>query len=81
MGFSTGQWTGGTQQLVEKGIERERAGTPSASVLDATFGELPATLGRNWLGEYRRRAAAAAASHEPSPAATSEAPRDQVDKQ
>jgi hypothetical protein len=70
LGFSTGQWTGGTQQLVEKGIERERAGTPSASVLDATFGDLPPTLGRDWLGEYRRRAAAAAASHEPSSAAT-----------
>jgi hypothetical protein len=73
LGFSTGQWTGGTQQLVEKGIERERAGTPVAGVIDATFLDLPPNLGRDWLGEYRRRAAAAAgASPESNPGATSE---------
>ncbi len=57
LGYSTGQWTGGTLLLVEKGIERERAGTPSTSKIDAAFSDLPPALGRDWLAEYRRRAA------------------------
>ena len=56
LGFATNQWTGGTLQLVEKGIERERAGTPSTSTIDAAFSDLAPALGREWLGEYRRRA-------------------------
>jgi hypothetical protein len=76
LGFSTGQWTGGTQQLVEKGIERERAGTPAGGVIDATFGELSPAQGRDWLGEYRRRAAAA--RREPDPGAAPAAAGDQT---
>jgi hypothetical protein len=78
LGFSTGQWTGGTQQLVEKGIERERAGTPVAGIIDATFNELSPAQGRDWLGEYRRRAAAA--SRESAPGAASAAAPDQTAK-
>jgi hypothetical protein len=69
LGFCTDQWNGGTQRLVEKGIERERAGTPVSSTIDAAFSDLPATLGRDWIVEYRRRAAAAARA-ESRPAAT-----------
>jgi hypothetical protein len=67
LGFCTDQWNGGTQRLVEKGIERERAGTPVSSTIDAAFSDLPANLGRDWIVEYRRRAAAAAARSEPKP--------------
>jgi hypothetical protein len=56
-GFATGQWGGGTERLVEKGIERERAGTPSTVLIDASFNDLTAAQGHDWIAEYRRRAA------------------------
>jgi len=75
LGFATNQWTGGTLQLVEKGIERERAGTPSTSTIDAAFSDLPPALGRDWLAEYRRRAAS-----KPEAASTATPPADPQDQ-
>ena len=75
LGFATNQWTGGTLQLVEKGIERERAGTPSVNTIDAAFSDLPPTLGRDWLAEYRRRAAS-----QPEAASTATPPADPGDQ-
>ncbi len=58
-GYATGQWRGETEDLVNKGVDRERAGTPSAAEVDAAFAEiLPPGPGRDWLSFYRQRAAA-----------------------
>jgi len=55
-GFATRQWTEeGTGRLVEKGIECERAGTPSRAVIDATFDKLTSDQGKDWLAAYRKR--------------------------
>jgi hypothetical protein len=54
-GFSTNQWTNGTAHLAEKGIERERAGTPPKVVIDATFKDLTSAMGKDWLSAYRQR--------------------------
>jgi hypothetical protein len=54
-GFATGEWTGSTEELVVKGIERERAGTPSTFIIDSALDDLTASQGRDWLKEYRRR--------------------------
>ena len=57
-GYATGQWRGETEDLVTKGVERERAGTPAAAAIDATFADLQAGSGREWLAHYRQRASA-----------------------
>ncbi len=54
-GFATGQWRGETEELVNKGVERERAGTPTNAEIDATFADLTASNGRDWLAYYRQR--------------------------
>ncbi len=55
-GMAVHQWTAdGTGRLVEKGIERERAGTPSRSVIDQTFKGLTSDTGKDWLAAYRKR--------------------------
>jgi hypothetical protein len=74
-GLATGQWSGGTERLVEKGIERERAGTPSTAVIDAAFSDLTAVQGRDWIAEYRRRGLAKTEESSPSSAPTSTANR------
>jgi len=66
-GFATGQWSGGTERLVEKGIERERAGTPGTQVIDAAFSELSPAQGRDWITEYRRRGAVRNEVQAPNP--------------
>ena len=55
-GLATGQWRGETETLVNKGVERERAGTPSASEIDALFTGLAKESGGDWLTFYRRQA-------------------------
>jgi hypothetical protein len=55
-GFATGKWDGETEQLVLKGVERERIGTPDAAQIDAAFSGLAGTAGKSWLAAYRRRA-------------------------
>jgi K+-transporting ATPase ATPase C chain len=56
-GLATNQWGSETEQLVTKGVDRERAGTPSAAEIDSAFADLTKTTGRDWLSYYRRRAA------------------------
>jgi hypothetical protein len=56
-GFATGQWSGGTERLVEKALERERAGTPNTELINAAFSDLTDRQGRDWIAEYRRRGA------------------------
>ncbi|HMB03074.1 MAG TPA: hypothetical protein VKP69_04945 [Isosphaeraceae bacterium] len=55
-GFATGKWDGRTADLVEKGIESERAGTPDSSVIDAAFRDLTPATGKDWLAAYRKGA-------------------------
>jgi hypothetical protein len=56
-GLATDQLTGLTERLVEKGIERERAGTPSTAVIESAISDLTIAQGRDWLAQYRRRIA------------------------
>lgn len=56
-GLATRNWRGETEQLVNKGVERERAGTPSAIVIDATLADLTHETGKDWLAYFRARAA------------------------
>ncbi|HEY2157505.1 MAG TPA: potassium-transporting ATPase subunit C [Isosphaeraceae bacterium] len=57
-GYATGQWRGETEELVNKGVDRERAGNPTAAEIEAAFAEiLPPGPGRDWLSFYRQWAA------------------------
>jgi hypothetical protein len=58
-GFSTNDWRGETERLVEKGIERERLGTPNKAKIDSSFSSLKKETGKEWLAAYRQRARAA----------------------
>lgn len=51
-GLGNGVWTGETETLVRKGIDLEKAGTPSAAEIDAAFSDLPATV-KPWINGYR----------------------------
>jgi hypothetical protein len=55
-GFTTGDWRGETERLVQKGVEREKAGTPSPSLIDAAFINLTRNTGKDWLSFYRQQA-------------------------
>ena len=55
-GLATGQWTGETEDLVNKGVEREKAGTPSPAEIDSEFSVLTKANGRDWLSFFRKRA-------------------------
>jgi tetratricopeptide (TPR) repeat protein len=54
-GSATNQWTGETTRLVEKGVEREKAGSPESSKIDAVFTGLNAAF-KPWLDTYRKSA-------------------------
>ncbi len=54
-GLATSKWGNGTEQLVERGIERERAGTPTSSDIDIAFRGLTSATGKDWLDFYRQR--------------------------
>lgn len=54
-GFSTGNWNNGAVTLVEKGIAREAAGTPTSARIDDVFKGLTTSTGKNWLAAYRSR--------------------------
>jgi K+-transporting ATPase ATPase C chain len=56
-GLTTKDWRGETEDLVSKGVARERAGTPPAAEIDSAFAGLTRENGRDWLGYYRRRVA------------------------
>ena len=55
-GLTSKKWTGETEELVTRGIERERYGTPPAADIDAAFSGLTRTNGKDWLAYYRGRA-------------------------
>jgi TolA-binding protein len=52
-GMATNQWRGETERLVNKGVEREKAGTPESSKIDPLFAKLPAKQ-KTWLDYYRQ---------------------------
>jgi predicted Zn-dependent protease len=54
-GSATKDWGGETTRLVEKGIEREKAGTPDSAKIDSVFTDLNAAF-RPWLDAYRKMA-------------------------
>lgn len=54
-GLTTKSWGNGTEQLVERGIERERAGTPKTTDIDEAFRTLTSDTGKDWLQAYRQR--------------------------
>jgi outer membrane murein-binding lipoprotein Lpp len=54
-GFASAKWDGETERLMNLGVSRERAGTPSASEIEAAFADLPAAAGKSWLEAYRKR--------------------------
>ncbi|MDR3638023.1 MAG: hypothetical protein P4L84_29735 [Isosphaeraceae bacterium] len=56
LGMVTSEWGGGTAELVRRGIERERAGTPDSTQIDAAFKDLTVSTGKSWLEEYRKQA-------------------------
>ena len=64
-GFATNDWKGETERLANRGVERERAGTPPRSQIDSTFADLTAATGKDWLAFFRRRAARPAAGNAP----------------
>jgi hypothetical protein len=55
-GFATGDWGGETARLVQRGVERERAGTPGRAEIDALFRDLPPDQGGDWLRGWREQA-------------------------
>jgi K+-transporting ATPase ATPase C chain len=56
-GIATNQWGGETEALVNKGVEREKAGTPAPAQIDTAFSSLAPASVREWLAAYRQRAA------------------------
>jgi tetratricopeptide (TPR) repeat protein len=55
-GFSTGEWRGQTEQMVQQGIALEKAGKPQKSQIDSAFTGLTKETGKEWLAFYRQRA-------------------------
>jgi TolA-binding protein len=55
-GLATRDWKGQTERLVTQGVDREKAGKPSKSQIDAAFADLTPETGKDWLAFYRRRA-------------------------
>lgn len=54
-GFATNEWTDDTEKLVEKGVDREQAGTPAPAEIDRAFRDLTIATGKEWLASYRAR--------------------------
>jgi TolA-binding protein len=55
-GLATRDWKGETERLVTQGVDREKAGKPDKSRIDAAFADLTPETGKDWLAFYRRRA-------------------------
>lgn len=53
-GFATKNWQGETLRLVNKGVDREKAGTPDASRIDESLAGLAPASAKNWLDFYRK---------------------------
>jgi TolA-binding protein len=56
-GLATGDWKGDTERLANRGVDREKAGTPPKAEIDAAFADLTPEIGKDWLAFFRRRAA------------------------
>jgi TolA-binding protein len=56
-GFATGDWKGETERLANRGVEREKAGTPPKAEIDSAFNDLTSETGKDWLAFFRKRAA------------------------
>lgn len=54
-GFSSGQWLGDTERMVNTGLEKEKAGQPESATIDAVFAGLTPETGKDWLASYRKR--------------------------
>jgi TolA-binding protein len=52
-GSATNQWTGETTKMVEKGMEREKAGSPESSKIDSLFAPMNPAF-KPWLDAYRK---------------------------
>jgi regulator of replication initiation timing len=55
-GFATNNWGDETIRLVTRGIDREKAGTPSRAEIDAALAEVNQPQGKEWLHGWRQRA-------------------------
>ncbi|QEH38150.1 hypothetical protein OJF2_67480 [Aquisphaera giovannonii] len=55
-GLATRDWKGDTEALVQRGVDREKAGTPAKPEIDSAFAGLTDETGREWLAFYRNRA-------------------------
>ena len=55
-GLATRDWRGETERLVTQGMNREKAGKPAKSQIDAAFANLTSETGKDWLAYYRRLA-------------------------
>ena len=56
-GLATRDWRGESERLVATGMAKEKAGSPDKSKIDAAFGDLTTTTGKDWLAYYRGKAA------------------------
>jgi tetratricopeptide (TPR) repeat protein len=56
-GLATGDWGKMTETMVQEGVNREKAGKPAKSEIDAAVAGLTKETGKEWLDFYRRRAA------------------------
>jgi TolA-binding protein len=55
-GLATGVWSGDTERFVQKGVEREQAGTPEVAKINAAFADLAPAAVKTWLDSWRTRA-------------------------
>jgi hypothetical protein len=55
-GLLTSEWRGQTEELVKKGVAREKAGTPDKAAIDSAFAGLDKATGKDWLSYYRAQA-------------------------
>lgn len=53
-GLASGDWGETTANMAKKGVEREKAGTPKSSEIDAIFRELDSGTGKEWLAFKRK---------------------------
>jgi TolA-binding protein len=55
-GLSSDNWAGDTESMVRRGLACEQKGMPKRSDIDAQFSTLTKETGKDWLGEWRKRA-------------------------
>lgn len=55
-GLATNDWAGETLRLVNKGVEREKAGTPDKAKIDASLANVTEPSVKKWVDYFRRAA-------------------------